>query len=193
MKLFVEEAILEPQSGLVKPMQIGSTKVASDTGDISLLLLLWEALFFGGQFEQEQYADMVLDSVPVLVDHLDIDRVLGRCKRYRYTQSGVLGPHVPLTIVYYVRSERNFRRLVEMCLKRQCSAYIQSRVFEAMLEFQVGQNNLKGAAETVRCAKSLDIRITVDFLQMYATAKTKEAEDRQKGLAFKLRDLFSRK
>jgi len=173
VKLFVEEAILEPQSGLVKPMQIGSTKVASDTGDISLLILLWEALFFGGQFEQEQYADMVLDSVPVLVDHLDIDRVLGRCKRYR--------------------SERNYRRLVEMCLKRQCSAYIQSRVFEAMLEFQVGQNNLKGAAETVRCAKSLDIRITVDFLQMYATAKTKEAEDRQKGLAFKLRDLFSRK
>ena len=96
-------------------------------------------------------------------------------------------------MVYYLRSERNYRRLVEMCLKRQCSAYIQSRVFEAMLEFQVGQNNLKGAAETVRCAKSLDIRITVDFLQMYATAKTKEAEDRQKGLAFKLRDLFSRK
>ena len=80
-----------------------------------------------------------------------------------------------------------------MCLKRQCPVYIQSRVFEAMLEFQVGQNNLKGAAETVRCAKSLDIRISVDLLQMYATAKTKEAEERQKGLAFKLRDLFSRK
>ena len=92
MKLFVEEAILEPQSGLVTPMQIGSTKVASDTGDISLLILLWEALFFGGQFEQEQYADMVLDSVPVLVDHLDIDRVLGRCKRYRYTPSGAQCP-----------------------------------------------------------------------------------------------------
>ena len=28
--------------------------MASETGDISLLLLLWEALFFGGQFEQEQ-------------------------------------------------------------------------------------------------------------------------------------------
>ena len=58
-------------------------QVASDTGDISLLLLLWEALFFGGQYEQEQYADMVLDSVPVIADHLDIDRVLARCKRYR--------------------------------------------------------------------------------------------------------------
>merc|ERR1719317_1193703 len=42
VKLFVEEAVLEPQGGLVKPMQLGSTKVASDTGDISLLILLWE-------------------------------------------------------------------------------------------------------------------------------------------------------
>ena len=92
VKLFVEEAVLEPQGGLVKPMQLGSTKVASDTGDISLLILLWEALFFGGQFEQEQYADMVLDSVPVIVDHLDIDRVLARCKRYRYRQSGANCP-----------------------------------------------------------------------------------------------------
>ena len=84
VKLFVEEAIMEPQSGLVKPIQLGCSKVASDTGDISLVILLWEALFFGGQFEQEQYADMVLDSLPVILDHLDIDRLLGRCKRYRY-------------------------------------------------------------------------------------------------------------
>ena len=96
-------------------------------------------------------------------------------------------------ILYCARLERNYRRLVEMCLKRQCSAYTQSRVFEAMLEFQVGQNNLRGAAETVRCAKSLDIKITVDYLQMYATAKAKEAEDRTKSLAFKIRNLFSRK
>ncbi len=41
----------------------------------------------------------------------------------------------------------------------------------------MGQNNLKGASETVRCAKSLDIRITVDFLQMYATAKVILASD----------------
>ena len=59
--------------------------------------------------------------------------------------------------------------------------------------FQVTQNNLKGAAETVRCAKSLDIRITVDYLQLYAQARTVEAETKQNTLAFKLRNFFSRK
>ena len=83
-------------------------------------------------------------------------------------------------ILYCARLERNYRRLVEMCLKRQCSAYTQSRVFEAMLEFQVHQNILRGAAETVRCAKSLDIKITVDYLHMYYRAKTTEVKDRQK-------------
>ena len=38
-------------------------------------------------------------------------------------------------ILYCARLERNYRRLVEMCLKRQCSAYTLSQVFEAMLEF----------------------------------------------------------
>lgn len=57
--------------------------MATDYGDISLLILFWEALFFGGQFEQEQYADMVLDSVPSILDNIDIDRVLLRCGRYR--------------------------------------------------------------------------------------------------------------
>ena len=47
VKLFTEEAVLEPESGLVRPMQLGCTKVASDTGDISLLILLWEGLELG--------------------------------------------------------------------------------------------------------------------------------------------------
>ena len=67
------------------------------------------------------------------------------------------------------------------------SAYTQL-VSEAMLEFQVGQNILRGAAETVRCVKSLDIKITVDY-----AAKTKEAEERQKSMPFKISNLFSQK
>merc|ERR1712098_352528 len=51
--------------------------------------------------------------------------------------------------------------------RRQCSEYVQSRVFEAMLEFQVTAGNIPGAVETIKCAKSLDIRITADYLQMY--------------------------
>ena len=77
-------------------------------------------------------------------------------------------------ILYCARLERNYRRLVEMCLKRQCSAYTQSRVFEAMLEFQVHQNILRGAAETVRCVKSHDIKITVDYLHMYDVLQSQD-------------------
>ena len=83
VKLFVEEAVMYPDSDLVKPIELGCNKVAGEHGDISLLILFWEALFFGGQFEQEQYADMLLDNVPSVLDHIDIDRVLQRCARYR--------------------------------------------------------------------------------------------------------------
>ena len=84
---------------------------------------------------------------------------------------------------------------MEMCLKRQCSAYTQSQVFEAMLEFQVHQNILRGAAETVRCAQSLDIKITVDYLHM-STCTTEPRLRRSRTdrrLAFKMRNLFSQK
>ena len=83
VKLFVEEAVMYPDSDLVKPIELGCNKVAGEHGDISPLILFWEALFFGGQFEQEQYADMLLDNVPSVLDHIDIDRVLQRCARYR--------------------------------------------------------------------------------------------------------------
>ena len=47
-KRFTEE-VLEPKNKLVKPMQLSCNKVASDNGNISLLILLWEALFFRGK------------------------------------------------------------------------------------------------------------------------------------------------
>ena len=96
-------------------------------------------------------------------------------------------------ILYCARLERNYRRLVEMCLKCQCSAYTQSQVFEAMLEFQVHQNILRGAAEMVRCAKSLDIKITVDYLHMYYTEPRLRRSRTDRRLAFKMRNLFSQK
>jgi len=40
-----------------------------------------------------------------------------------------------------------------------------------MLAFQTRSNNLKGASETIKCAKSLDIKITADFLQDYLGAR----------------------
>ena len=80
-----------------------------------------------------------------------------------------------------------------MCLRRQCSEYVQSRVFEAMLEFQVTNGNIPGAAETIKCAKSLDIRITADYLQMYLTAKKEFDQNKESSYIFKLKSIFTRK
>ena len=80
-----------------------------------------------------------------------------------------------------------------MCLRRQCSDYVQSRVFEAMVEFQVTNGNIRGAAETIKCAKSLDIRITAYYLQMYLTAKKEYIQNKESSYLFRLKSLFFRK
>ena len=77
-----------------------------------------------------------------------------------------------------------------MSLRRQCPPFIQSRVFEAKLQHQVQHGNLGGAGETVKCAKSLDIRITADYLQMYVRAKA-EHQLRPQGLVAKIKNMFS--
>ena len=82
-KLFIEEAIINPDGQVVRPIHLGCNKVATDFGDLGLVLLYWEALFFGGQWEHEQSSEWVLDSIPSIVDHLDIDSILRRCDRYR--------------------------------------------------------------------------------------------------------------
>lgn len=150
-KLFVEEAVLNSNNQLLPAIQTGSLKVASDFGDLSLLLLYWEALFFGPQFEQQQVAETMLDQIPQLVDHIKIDPILTRCHRYRTGSS--------------------YRRLMEIVLKHQVPPYTQSRVFEELLSYQTRSCNLAGASETIKCAKSLDVRITADYLQDYLSAK----------------------
>merc|ERR1719481_1190074 len=151
VKLFVEESVLSSNNELLPAIQSGVMKVLTDYGDLSLLLVYWEALFFGPEFEQQHVASTLLDTVPQIVDHIKIDKVLERCRRYR--------------------TESHYRKLLEVCLKHQCPPYTQSRVFEEMLAFQTRSNNLKGASETIKCAKSLDIKITADFLQDYLGAR----------------------
>ena len=82
-KLFVEESVLTCNNELMPAIQTGAMKVLTDHGDLSLLLLYWEALFFGPEFQQQQVSETLLDSIPQLVDHIHIDKVLARCKRYR--------------------------------------------------------------------------------------------------------------
>ena len=82
-KLFVEESVLTSNNELLPAIQTGAMKVLTDHGDLSLLLVYWEALFFGPEFQQQQVAQTLMDSVPQLVDHIHIDKVLERCRRYR--------------------------------------------------------------------------------------------------------------
>ena len=83
-KLFVEEATATQSPAndlLMKPMQLGCSKVATDFADLSLLLIYWEALFFSVEMEHHQLSDLILDNVPVLLDQINIDSVLQRCER----------------------------------------------------------------------------------------------------------------
>jgi len=171
-KLFVEESVLTSNNELLPAIQTGAMKVLTDHGDLALLLVYWEALFFGPEFQQQQVAETLLNSVPQLVDHIHIDKVLERCRRYR--------------------TESHYRRLLEICLKYQCPPYTQSRVFEEMLAHQTRSNNLAGANETIKCAKSLDIKITADFLQDYLNAKKEMDTRTQNSLLNKVKTLIFR-
>ena len=79
-----------------------------------------------------------------------------------------------------------------MCLKYQCPPYTQSRVFEEMLAHQTRSNNLAGANETIKCAKSLDIKITADFLQDYLNARKEMDTRTQNSLLNKVKTLIFR-
>ena len=81
-RLFLEEATQSSASDqLMKPMQLGCSKVATDFADLSLLIIYWEALFFSVELEHNQLSDLILDNVPVLVDQINVDSVLQRCER----------------------------------------------------------------------------------------------------------------
>ena len=81
-RLFIEEAMLSTANDqLMKPVQLGCSKVATDFADLSLLLIYWEALFFSGEMEHHQLSDLILDNVPALLDQINIESVLERCQR----------------------------------------------------------------------------------------------------------------
>ena len=79
---------------------------------------------------------------------------------------------------------------MELCLKRDCSEYFQSRVFEEMLLQQVLRGNLAGAGETIKCANSLKIKITADYVQQYLDTKQEALKENEKSYMFKLKRLF---
>ena len=83
--------------------------------------------------------------------------------------------------------------MMELCLKRDCSQYFQSRVFEEMLLQQVLRRNLAGAGETIRCANSLNIKITADYLQQYLDTKQEALKENETSYMFKLKKLFKGK
>ena len=79
---------------------------------------------------------------------------------------------------------------MELCLKRDCSKYFQSRVFEEMLLNQVLRRNLAGAGETIKCANSLNIKITADYVQQYLDTKQEALKENENSYVSKLKKIF---
>jgi len=177
IKLCIEETILtesEDVQGqdLMKAIKVGVSRIMTEHGDPKPLLALWEALFFAPAWDRQQEADSLLLEIPALVPALKIDLVLARAARYK--------------------AEDNYRRLIEICLKYETPAYIKSRVFEELLALQTRSYNLGGGSQTIKTAKSLDIRITADYLQAYLDLKQEVELDMTTNIICRLKKYFSR-
>ena len=59
-----------------------------------------------------------------------------------------------------------------------------------MLLQQVLRGNLAGAGETIKCANSLNIKITADYVQQYIDSKQEALKENEKSYMFKLKRLF---
>ncbi|XP_023339835.1 uncharacterized protein LOC111710052 [Eurytemora carolleeae] len=71
-----------------------------------------------------------------------------------------------------------FRRLLELNLRHDSTAYHKSRTFESLLAFQTKHRNTAGGEQTIKTAKSLDITITADFLQEFVNLKKTIEEEK---------------
>jgi len=49
---------------------------------------------------------------------------------------------------------------------------------------------MSAASETIKCAKSLDIKLSADFLQMYVTAKSQAGTIKGSSILQKFTNLF---
>ena len=81
---------------------------------------------------------------------------------------------------------------MEIVLKHQVPPYTQSRVFEELLASQTRSCNIAGANETIKCAKSLDIKITADYLQDYLSAKQEVEAKAQSSVINKVKNFIFR-
>ena len=59
-----------------------------------------------------------------------------------------------------------------------------------MLLQQVLRRNLAGAGETIKCANSLNIKITADYVQQYLDTKQEALKENENSYMFKLKRLF---
>ena len=59
-----------------------------------------------------------------------------------------------------------------------------------MLLHQVLRRNLAGAGETLKCATSLNIKITADYVQQYLLTKQEALKENETSYMFKLKKLF---
>jgi len=152
-KLFIEENI-DTDDSFLDAIRSGGLRVASEHRDVYFLLALWEGLFFSPKFESQEKAENMLEELPQLVKFLNIDPVITRAQQYN--------------------REELFRRIMELTLRHNATAYNKSRSFEALLAFQTEVGNLAAGERTIKSAKTLDIRITADYLHDFLRVKQEE-------------------
>jgi len=167
-RAYIESSVLamdDPQ--ILKAMRAGAEAVAGSQRDPSLLLILWEAYFFAPTFQGQQEANQLQSELPWLLNCVQVEQVLARCRKYE--------------------KELFFRNFLEASLRLSpdseneesvlAATILKSRTFEEMLAYQVRGYNLKGAQETLATAQSLGVQLSADYHELYLDLEKEVAAD----------------
>jgi len=172
-KLFVESNI-GSENSFEDAIRSGGLRLASEYRDVFVLLSFWEALFFSNKFESQQKAEKIMDDFPQLVGLVDIDSVIARASRFN--------------------KEDIFRRLLELNLRHEktTTTYHKSRSFEALLANQTKYSKVEAGEQTIKTAKTMNIRITADYLLDFMALKKSSDLTASTSFLESLKNIFRR-
>ena len=74
-RLHAELGVLKVDQEMLQALRIGGEAVAADHRDPALLVLLWEALFFAPNFEEQKQSETMVTELPWLVLSLPVEQV----------------------------------------------------------------------------------------------------------------------
>lgn len=177
LKLVIEEVMISDQElketqDMIKAIKVGVGRIVTEYGDGSPIGLLWESMFFSSSWDHQEEASKVIEQMPSLLGALDIDKLLARAVRYK--------------------EEEIFRKIVELCLKYDAPSYHKSRAFEEVLAYQTRSDNVLGGNHTIQTAKSLDIRISADYMQEFMELKKEIEGSLSRSLLHRAKNIFNK-